>query len=253
MRPERKVKPGTQMLWLGGLLVIWEAASRLGWVNPLILPAASDVLVCLVGGLADGTLALQWLQSVGLVLAGLALGGLMGLLMACLDYFVPASRPVLSLFASMLHPLPGVALLPLILAVAGIGGRAVFLVILHAVVWSAYLGMSTGFTQVEPHLVDVAQNMGATRRQLVFHVLIPVSLPHIGAAVRIGWSRGWRALISAEMIFSAIGSLGGLGWYLFERRAFMDITGLYAGVVLVIVTGVVVEQGVFRHWTEAQA
>jgi hypothetical protein len=58
-----------------------------GWVNPLILPAASDVLVCLVGGLADGTLARCNGCIRRLVLAGLALArpdgavdGLSGLL-----------------------------------------------------------------------------------------------------------------------------------------------------------------------------
>lgn len=253
MRTERKVAAGTQLLWLVGLLILWEAVSRLGWVNPLILPPVSAVLLHLARGLLDGTLVLQWLQSIGLVLGGLLLGGFAALLMACLDFFFPRTRPVLSLFSSMLHPLPGVALLPLILAVAGIGARAVFLVILHAVVWSAYLGMSTGFQQVDPHLVDVAENMGANRRQLIWHVLLPVTAPHIGAAMRIGWSRGWRALIGAEMIFSAIGTLGGIGWYLFERRAFMDITGLYAGIVLVIATGVVMEQVVFRRWLPAEA
>lgn len=237
-----------QWPWLVGLLAVWECIARLRLVNPLILPPASDVLLRLMMGIADGTLVLQWLQSVGLVLAGLLAGGLLGLLLACLDLFVPRTRPVLALFSSMLHPLPGVALLPLILAIAGIGVRAVFLVILHAVVWSAYLGMAAGFRQVEPHLVDVAVNMGANRRQLIRHVLLPVSAPQIGASLRIGWSRGWRALISAEMIFSAIGSLGGMGWYLFERRAFMDTKGLYAGIVLVVLTGVLMENVVFAKW-----
>jgi len=244
---------GMQLLWLLALFAFWELITRFGAVNPLLLPPATSVLLRLFQGLLDGTLLLQWLQSVGLVLLGLLLGSALGLAMACLAYISPESRPILSLFASMMHPLPGIALLPLILAVAGIGVKAVFLVMLHAIVWSSYLGMSAGFRAVDPHLVDVAVNMGANRRQLIRHVLVPVSLPQTGAVLRIGWSRGWRALISAEMIFSAIGSLGGIGWYLFERRAFMDVTGLYAGILLVILTGVVMENGVFRIWFPDQS
>ena len=250
---EKGFSGAIQLLWLLGLLAVWEIASRATLVNPLLLPPASAVIIRLFRGLLDGTLFLQWAQSVGLVLAGMLLGGLIGLALACLDYFFVLSRPGLSLFSSMMHPLPGIALLPLILAMAGIGVKAVFLVILHAVVWSAYLGMAAGFRSVDPHLVDVANNMGANRRQLILHVLVPVSLPQIGAAMRIGWSRGWRALISAEMVFSAIGSLGGIGWYLFERRAFMDVTGLYAGIVLVILTGVIMENGVFQKWLPDQS
>ncbi len=241
-----------QGIWLLVLLLTWETITRLGLVNSLLLPPMSLVMLRLVQGLFDGTLLLQWLQSVGMVFTGMVTGGLLAFSLVCLAWFFPRTRPLLELLSSALHPLPGIALLPLVLAVAGIGTKAVFVVILHAVVWSSYLSMGAGFRSVDSHLIDVAENLGANRLQLVMHVLLPVSLPQVVVGLKVGWSRGWRALISAEMIFSAIGSLGGIGWYLFERRAFMDMTGMYAGVVLVIVTGLLVENGLFRRWLPDQ-
>lgn len=241
-----------QMIWLAGLALIWEAASRLHLVNPLILPAASDVFLRMLQGIREGTLALQLLQSIALVLAGLAVGSLIGFLMACLEYFMPFSRPLLSLLTAMLHPLPGIAILPIVLAIAGLGLKSVYLVILHSVIWSFFLSMKTGFHSVDSDVIDAALVMGAGKWQLVRHILLPVSQFQVMTGFRIGWSRGWRALISAEMVFSAIGRLGGIGWYLFERRSFMDITGLYAGICLVIITGVLMENVLFRKWSSDQ-
>ncbi len=238
---------GRQLIWLAIIIAIWELAARLKLVNPLILPSASAVLVRMVTGLWEGTLALQLLQSIGLVLAGLVVGSLIGFMLACLDYFLPFTRPLITLLNAMFHPLPGVAILPLVLAIAGLGLKSVFIVILHAVVWSTYLNLSTGFRSVDPDYIDAALNVGVNSWQLVWHILLPVSGHHVVTGLKIGWSRGWRALISAEMVFSAIGALGGIGWYLFERRAFMDTTGLYAGICLVILTGVLMENILFNR------
>ena len=63
--------------------------------------------------------------------------------------------------------------------------------------------------------------------------------------MKIGWARAWRALISAEMVFGAVGSKGGIGWYLLNQRTFMDTSGLFAGIILVILIGIFVEDVVF--------
>jgi NitT/TauT family transport system permease protein len=65
--------------------------------------------------------------------------------------------------------------------------------------------------------------------------------------LKIGWSRGFRALISAEMIIGAISSIGGIGWYMYERRSFMDTTGMYAGIFLVVIVGILIEEVLFNH------
>lgn len=239
---------GRQLIWLALLIALWELLSRLEWVNPLILPSASAVAVRMISDLWEGTLALQLLQSIGLVLIGLAVGSLIGFILACLDYFLPFTRPLISLLSAMLHPLPGVAILPLVLAIAGLGLKSVFIVILHAIVWSSFLNISTGFRSVDPDYIDAALNVGVNRWELVWHILLPLSSQQIISGLKIGWSRGWRALISAEMVFSAIGALGGIGWYLFERRAFMDMTGLYAGICLIILTGVLIENTLFNRF-----
>lgn len=242
-----------QLVWLLALLAVWELAARVGGANPLLLPPFSHVLVRLFQELFTGTLALQWLQSIGLILAGLMMGSLIGLMLAATDYFWRWTRALIRLLNAVLHPLPGVAILPVVLLIAGLGTPAVLLVIVHATVWSSYLSFQSGFLAVPPAYLDIAANLGASRIRIFWNVLMPLSTIHIINGLKIGWSRAWRALISAEMIFSAIGQLGGLGWYLFERRAFMDIEGVYSAILLLIITGYSVENILFKGRLKAAA
>lgn len=64
--------------------------------------------------------------------------------------------------------------------------------------------------------------------------------------MKIGWSRAWRAVISAEMIFGTIGSGGGLGWFIYNKRIFMDTPGMYGGVIILMLIGLIVENLFFR-------
>ncbi len=235
-----------KIFWLAVLIGLWEIIPWAGWISPLVLPRFSVVLRALFVGLIEGELILQLGQSLLIIVVGLAFGCLLGLVLSYFGYFHPMMNGLLEVLSSIMHPLPGIALLPVIVLWFGVGFDAVFMVILHAVIWSFYLNMRLGYEMIPVSLKEAARNNGASNWQLFIHVLLPGAKETIYTGLRIGWSRGWRGLISAEMIFGAISSLGGIGWFMFERRAFGDTVGTYTGILLVALVGVIVEQA-FSH------
>lgn len=84
-----------------------------------------------------------------------------------------------------------------------------------------------------------------SRKEILFEIMLPSSMGYIISGVKIGWARAWRAFISAEMVFGSVGGKGGIGWYIFNQRTFMDTAGLFAGIILVIVIGILVENVLF--------
>lgn len=239
-----------KVIWSLLLIAVWEILSRLKIINPLLLPPLSAVFEALVKGIKEGVLLIQLLESIRMVVLCVLVGMLISVIMAYLDYFYIPLRSLFELLSSMLHPLPGIALLPIVILWVGIGKKAALIIILHAVLWSLYLNVKSGFNKVQREYIEVARNNGATNYQLLRYVLLPNSLYALLTGARIGWARGWRALIGAEMLFGAISNVGGIGWYLYERRAFMDAPGLFAGIVLVIIVGLLVEQLIFSYLTE---
>lgn len=71
------------------------------------------------------------------------------------------------------------------------------------------------------------------------------ALSRIFSGIKMGWARAWRGLISAEMLFGSGGSKG-IGYYITDRRTNMDIAGVFATILVIILIGLVVEYGVFR-------
>ena len=76
--------------------------------------------------------------------------------------------------------------------------------------------------------------------------MLPASIPQIISGLKIAWARAWRALISAEMLFGITSGKGGLGWYIYDRRIFMDTPGMYAGLMVLVLIGLIFESLIFN-------
>ena len=74
---------------------------------------------------------------------------------------------------------------------------------------------------------------------------MPAALPSILSGLKIGWAFAWRTLIAAELVFGASSGRGGLGWFIFQNRNELYTDRVFAGLVLVIVIGLLVENVVF--------
>jgi len=92
----------------------------------------------------------------------------------------------------------------------------------------------------------VGRNYELTGLRYVALILIPAAFPSILTGLKIAWAFAWRTLIAAELVFGVASGKGGLGWYIFENRNLLDIPAVFAGLLTVIVIGLIVENFVFR-------
>ena len=232
--------------WIVILLLLWEAGVRLSNVSPLILPSVPDVGKTLWRDLTEGSLMSQTLFSLALIALALLLSLVLAVLLTYLSTLHPALQDLIDTLTALAHPLPGLALMPLIILWFGTGAGAVFVIIVHSALWPLILNIATGVKQTPQIYTEVAKTLSMTDTAVFFEIRLRYALPDLLSGVRIGWARGWRAFISAEMVFGAVGPYGGLGSYLLNRRTFMDTAGLFAGIVLIVAIGLLVENGLFR-------
>ena len=177
-------------------------------------------------------------------------GYLIGLALAALaTAFATATRfgaDVLDTLTSMFNPLPSIALLPLAMIWFGLGDGSILFVLVHSVLWPVALNTHAGFNSVSTTWRMVGQNYGLSRTAYVTQILIPGALPSIVTGLKIGWAFAWRALIAAELVFGASSSGGGLGWFIFENKNLLEVSNVFAGLLMVILFGLLVENVVFR-------
>lgn len=227
------------------LVLVWEVYAR--WANnPLLFPTFSTTLEAFVQDLLNGTLIDRTRTS----LYPLALGYLWGLALAAVLTSVAVSTrigaDVLTTLTSMFNPLPAIAMLPLALIWFGLGIPSLVFVIIHSVLWAVSLSTLTGFRSVPETLRLSGRNYGLKGARYVALILVPAAFPAILAGLKIGWAFAWRTLIAAELVFGVSSRSGGLGWYIFEARAGLETSKVFAGLFTVILIGLFIESVVFR-------
>jgi NitT/TauT family transport system permease protein len=114
------------------------------------------------------------------------------------------------------------------------------------VLWAVALNTYSGFRAVSPTLRMVGQNYGLSKVGYVTRILIPAAFPSILTGLKVGWAFAWRTLIAAELVFGVSSGSGGLGWYIFEQKNQLLIPNVFAGLLTVILFGLLVENLIFR-------
>jgi len=145
----------------------------------------------------------------------------------------------------MFNPLPAIALLPLALLWFGLGQASLIFVLVHSVLWPLALNIFAGFQAVPETLRMAGRNYGLTGWRFVAQILVPAALPSIVSGLKIAWAFAWRTLIAAELVFGASSGRGGLGWYIFQSRNELYTDQVFAGLAMVIIIGLLVENVVF--------
>lgn len=231
--------------WIVVLSIIWELTARSDFFPSVLFPSLQEIGNALVLAIISGELIQQTLLSLILIIQGLILGLVLAIIASSLSMANKVFASFTDTLTALAHPLPGIALLPLIIIWFGTGTLSVLVIIIHSVVWPMFVNIMTGFRSMPPIYKDAGLNFGLNNYQMIKDITIPASFPYLLSGIRIGWARAWRALISAEMIFGAVGAKGGLGWYIFKQRVFMDTPGMFAGLIVIVLIGIIVEDFVF--------
>ncbi len=232
--------------WILILIIVWEVVTLSGIVSPLIFPSLGMVIKALISSIVAGELLQQTMFSIIIILEGLLIGAMLAFILAIVSRTSETLNSLVETLITLAHPLPGIALLPIIILWLGTGRSAILFVIVHSVLWPLLLNLISGFKTTPKVYSDVGRNIGLKGLMLFKDIYIPSSLPYLLSGLKIAWARSWRALISAEMVFGAVGGKGGLGWYIFKQRVFMDTAGMFAALLLIMLIGILVEEVFFN-------
>ncbi|KFC13205.1 permease component of an ABC superfamily taurine transporter [Trabulsiella guamensis ATCC 49490] len=226
------------------VLVLWEIAARVQQ-NDLMLPGVLQTLRAFSEDMRNGELPEKIINSLSTLLKGYLAGSALALIASALAVTTQFGRDLLSTITAMLNPLPAIALLPLALLWFGLGNASLIFVLIHSVMWPVALNTWSGFSSVPETLRMAGRNYGLSGPRYVILILIPASLPAILSGLKIGWAFAWRTLIAAELVFGASSGEGGLGWYIFQNRNELFTDRVFAGLLTVIVIGLLAEGVVF--------
>jgi sulfonate transport system permease protein len=250
-KPLSTIERVYNQVWLRKLLIlvvlalIWEAYGRF-LNNDLLFPTFSATVRAFFNAILSGVLPARAWASIKVLLMGYACGVVLAALLTALAIMSRIGTDFLETMTSMFNPLPAIALLPLALIWFGLGNGSLIFVLVHSVTWAIALNTHSGFLSVSNTLKMVGRNYGLTGPRYIWKILIPAAFPSILTGLKIGWAFAWRTLIAAELVFGVSSGSGGLGWFIFENKNTLDIPNVFAGLLTVIIIGLVIENVIFR-------
>ncbi|GIN98852.1 putative ABC transporter permease protein YtlD [Siminovitchia terrae] len=233
-----------QVLIVTLFFILWEAASRSKWIDPLIFSSPTKVWTLLVEKISDGTLFAHLSVTVFETVMGFILGTLLGTIFAAILWWSPFLSKVLDPYLVILNAMPKVALGPILIVGLGPGftsiiamGAIISIIITTIVVYSA-------FRDVDDNYVKVLRTFGATKRQAFQDAILPASFPTIISTLKVNVGLSWVGVIVGEFLVSA----KGLGYMIIYGFQVFNFTLVMLALFLIVIFATIMYQLV--EWLE---
>ena len=220
-----------------------------GWqMEPIWLPAPERVWQRLTDIATEGfrnfTLAQHLGFSLFRVIVGFFLGALVGIplgyAMGLSDWFRGWFDPIVE----FMRPVPPLALIPLVIIWAGIGEEGKIILLFLAALWIMAIGARSGVSGVRISKVHAAYSLGASKWQIMRHVIIPNSLPEIFTAARVAMGVCWGTVVAAELVAAQKGA----GMMIMTASKFQNTDIVIMGIILIGVIGFAIDM--LMRWAE---
>ncbi len=230
-----------------GLVVFWQIASSLGWLSTRVLPAPVDVARAFWTLALSGELWVHVKVSAGRALAGLAIGGGLGLALGLLTGSARWAEALFDSSVQMVRNIPALALIPLVILWFGIDESAKLFLIAVSVFFPIYLNTFHGIRNVDPGLIEMGRTYGLSRWGLYREVILPGAMSSILVGLRFSLGLMWVILIVAE----TISAQSGIGYLTMNAREFLQTDIVLVGILLYALLGKLADlfaRGLERYW-----
>jgi taurine transport system permease protein len=218
---------------VGALLLLWYAATHLGWIKPLFLPKPESIWFAFKqavnGDLDSHTLWVHFLWSIYRVFSAFFLAVIFGIPIGIAMGVSRIARGIFDPPIEFYRPLPPLAYLPLMIIWFGIGEQAKIILLFLSIFAPVALAARAGVKSISQEQIQAARSMGASTWQVVWHVIIPGAMPEILVGLRIGMGVGWTTLVAAEMVAAD----AGLGKMVFNASNFLRTDVVILGILTI--------------------
>lgn len=221
------------------LLTIWFIIAEFKIVPPLFCPSPAQVIQKFIEisfeGYRGHTLAGHVIISMYRIFAGFFLGCIAGIPIGISMGLSKIVRGTMDPIIELYRPVPPLAFIPLIIVWMGIGDQGKIFLIFLAVFSIMVINSRSGVRSVTIEKIHAAYSLGASRWQVLFHVILVNALPEIFTGMRVAMGVAWGTLVAAEMVAAT----SGIGWMVINSARFLRTDIVIMGIIVMGVMGYV--------------
>ena len=237
------------------LLAAWFLATVTGFLEPIFWPplegslypwdnpnrAKPGVVDRFVSLVAEGYRNVSFGEhiwtSVKRVLLGVLFGALVGIPLGFAMGLNSVARGLLDPVVEFIRPIPPLALIPLVILWLGIDEVAKVFLLFLAALFIMLIAARAGVSSVRISKVHAAYSLGASRVQVLRHVILPNALPEIFTGLRTSMGVCWGTLVAAELVAAD----QGVGSMMMIAKNFLQTDVVVSGIIIIGAIGFAIE------------
>lgn len=238
------------------VLLLWQLVTVTGVVRPSQFPTMTDSMAALGAELASprlwdavGATLIGWL--IGMIIT-VVLGLIVGTALAFNDFAQRSAGPVIEIFKAI----PAIAILPLVILVAGSSLPMKVFLICFAAFWPFVIQVIYGVRSMDPIVLDTSKALGVRGLRQFLAVSIPSASPYLVTGLRIASAHALVLAVVAEIVGGAEGI--GRNILLAQNSGSTAYPTMYAYIIVAGVLGITLTGAFFlmerkvMHWHESQ-
>ena len=237
------------------LIVAWWVTTVGGVIDPIFWPplegglypwdnpnrAKPGVVDRFIGLLSEGYRNISLWEHVGTsvkrVLLGVFFGAVVGIPLGFAMGLNSAARGLFDPIVEFVRPIPPLALIPLVILWLGIDEVAKVFLLFLAALFIMLIAARAGASSVQISKVHAAYSLGATKAQVLRHVILPNALPEIFTGLRTSMGVCWGTLVAAELVAAD----QGVGSMMMIAKNFLQTDVVVIGIIIIGAIGFAIE------------
>ncbi|MFB7641409.1 ABC transporter permease [Peribacillus butanolivorans] len=214
----------------------WEFLSSKQLIDPFFFSSPTLIIhqigEWMMEGTSQGPLYIHFVVTFEETILSFLIGVILGVVAG----YALGSNEILSVifgpYIQMLNALPRVVLAPIFIIWFGLGMPSKIALGVTLTFFIVFFNAFQGVREVDRNLVNNARLLGADKRQLAKHVIIPSALTWILSSLHASFGFALVGVVVGEFI----GSTKGLGFLIAQAQGAFNTTGVFAGMVILSIT-----------------
>lgn len=217
------------ILFIVGLLLIWEMIIELGAIEKYIMPAPSDIIMALFKDFRS--MLPHIITTLYESVIGFGIAVILAVILAIIMDLMPMVKKAVYPVFIISQTVPIIALAPLFIIWFGFGTLPKIIVVVIVCFFPVVISLSDGLENVDKDLINHFKLMGASKLKRFFHLKLPYGIINFFSGLRIAATYSIMGAVIGEWL----GGDKGLGVYMTRARSTYALDKMFAAILVIVI------------------
>ena len=226
------------------ILLLWLIVSEFGLIDQNLVPTPQAVFAAFIEIMENGYKNFTLLEHLGESMKRLVIAFVLSCVTAVplgiASGYNSRIRAIIEPIIEFYRPLPPLAYYTLLVLWMGIENESKISLLYLACFAPAYISCVSAVIKIREDYINSAFTVGASRLQVIAHVIFPACLPDIFTGLRTSLGVAYTTLVSAEMVAAN----SGIGWMVLDASRYLRSDIIFLGIIVMGITGILLDRGI---------